>query len=454
MATMSPSTSASQPKNLPFLPFWALILLVSLYAYWGIVFIPFHPDESTYLFMSRDFWGYGRNLSSLIWKGDSPPDSAMRYRMIDAPLGRLVIGFGLALRGLPPLAVDWDWSKTWDENRSAGALPTEEQLLAGRFATTSLLPLSLLFTYLYARRLGSETSALLSVVLLGFNALVLLHGRRAMAESPLLFGIAFALWGMLYARRFPWLSGLALAFAFNAKHSAAALLPIGLLAAAWEEDNPKGSQWRLSLRGFGCRATQMLLVFTLVTLLLNPFLWNNPFQAAQAAFRLRNELLAKQFTDAQAIAPGKVMTTLPERAAGLLIHLFLAPPSFAEYGNYAEETAAAEARYVQIPGHTLLRGRIGGGLMLTLTLAGWLLALLRIRKGHPIQQQAILLLSLGTASQFLGLVLFVPLAWQRYVIPLTPMVALWSAYFLGSLLNHSWRKATGQVATGNLGQQP
>jgi len=36
-------------------PFLALLVALTAYQIWGLKFIPFHPDESTQLYMSADF---------------------------------------------------------------------------------------------------------------------------------------------------------------------------------------------------------------------------------------------------------------------------------------------------------------------------------------------------------------------------------------------------------------
>ena len=75
-------------------------------------------------------------------------------------------------------------------------------------------------------------TGLSAALLLGLNALVLLHDRRAMAEAALTFGVLLALWSFLTGKRHPWLIGLGLALAFNAKQTGLVLLPVGLLAVA------------------------------------------------------------------------------------------------------------------------------------------------------------------------------------------------------------------------------
>jgi hypothetical protein len=168
---------------------FALVLLpLSALAFSAISSIPFHPDESTYLFMSGDFLDFITEPSDLAGELLPPIDPPTRYRLIDAPIVRYILGAGLLLSGQDPLPSDWDWSGTISENQSSGAYPSQSVLLAGRLAVILLFPLSLALVYATGRTLAGIWAGLLSAILLGTNSLVLLHTRRAMAEGPLLFG--------------------------------------------------------------------------------------------------------------------------------------------------------------------------------------------------------------------------------------------------------------------------
>jgi 4-amino-4-deoxy-L-arabinose transferase-like glycosyltransferase len=291
-----------------------------------------------------------------------------------------------------------------------------------------LLPFSLFFIYLIGRRMGGEASGLLSVVLLGGNALILLHSRRAMAEGALTLGVLLALWSFLDGWKRPWLAGLGMALAFNAKQSTLALLPVGLLAVAWGLFIPATGQP-------GARARKALTniliygaIFTLVTFVLNPFLWRDPLAAAQVSMKERNDLLQRQVADTLRLAPEKALVTPGQRAVSLVANLFVLPPAFAEVKQYQAYTAAAEQVYLATPGHNLLRGMVGGGLMLAIFLLGIVLALVDYRHKNHGQRRVLALVWLATVSQTVMLIWAVPLTWQRYVIPLVPIVCLWVAY--------------------------
>ncbi len=436
----SPSRKSGKLDLRPSLGFIILATVAAVFAVWSAPLVPFHPDESAYIFMSSDFEAYWNKPLSLVWTTKTDIDLRMHYRMIDAPLGRLMIGLVRFISRSEALTQDWDWSRTWDENRQAGALPRPALLHVARLSITLLLPLSMYFCYLVGKRMNGELVGLLASLLLSVNMLVLLHARRAMAEGALTFGVSFTIWSLLYADRHPWLAGIGLALAINAKHSALALLPVTLLAVAWEASPAADLLWRQHLRQLIAREAQMLIVLTGVTLALNPFLWRNPLQAVQTALQRREDLLQKQVEDARLFAPEKLLETPTERSAALLINLFFAPPSFAEYGNYRTETAPAEQAYLAIPLHNLLRDLVGGSILLALTLTGILLALLQLGWVGAEQRRILALILLATACQSIGLLFFVPLAWQRYVIPLVPMVSLWAAYPWGDILYRFSRK--------------
>jgi hypothetical protein len=420
---------SSSPKlKWPSIAFWLIAGAISLFAIWGVGGVPFHPDESTYLFMSADFDLARSNPASLAWEPGTALDLRAHYRAIDAPMNRYLLGLGRSLAGLPALTADWNWRDNWRDNRQAGALPDERLLQAGRLTITLLLPLSLFFIYLTGRRMGGEASGLLAVILLGSNALILLHTRRAMAEGALTFSILLALWSFLDGWKRPWLAGLGMAMALNAKHSTLALLPVGMLAVAWGVFLPATGLLGARLR----KALVNLLIYgamiTLITLVLNPFYWRDPLAAARVSIKERNDLLERQVADTLRLAPENALLIPGQRTVALLANLFVLPPAFAEVGQYQAYTAAAEQAYLATPGNDLLRGMAGGGVMLGLVLLGVGLALVDYRHNNLEQRRALALVGLATISLTLLLIAAVPLSWQRYVIPLVPLACLWAAY--------------------------
>lgn len=429
-----------------------LIGLLTTFALWGISQVPFHPDESTQLFTSQDFTTFFQNPLSMTWspsQGTStdPVERLRRhYHLVDAPLTRYLLGLGRTVAGLPALPIDWDWSRTWDENRQAGALPEARLLSAGRITITLLFPFSLFFIYQLGKAISGVGAGLLAMLLLGLNTLFLLHGRRAMAEGALTFGVLMALWSFLKGDRYPWLAGLGMALAFNAKQSALGLFPVGLLAVAWPAEMipPRPAKIITAI-------VQYLGVFILLTFLFNPFLWRDPLHALNASLAARQDLMQRQVADALRLAPEKALSSPEIRAAALVANLYLTPPAFAEVSNYLEQTADAERAYLAIPGHNLMRGLIGGSMMLLLTLFSVIIACLRLAREritrvksgakvvHNRQSRALALLLLAILCQAVSLILFIPLPWQRYVMPLVPLTCLWSGYAIGLFFDKQMR---------------
>jgi hypothetical protein len=416
------------------------ILLLTLFALSGAGEVPFHPDESTYLFMSADFDLYLRAPLSLAWDParpadpQTPADWRQRYRLLDAPLTRYLLGAGRTVAGLPALPADWNWGKTWEENRQAGAQPAAGLLAAGRAAVTLLLPLTLFFLYLSGSIIGGRWTGLLAVLFLGLNALIQLHARRAMTEGALVFGVSFALWSFLQGDRRAWLAGMGAALAFAAKHSALALFPVGLLAVCWAPgiDIKACLATAAGWRRLALQVLQYAGLFLLVTLALNPVFWRDPLHSLRAAWQARQDLIQRQVADALLLAPHQVLQTPGERSIVLLANLYLAPPSFYEVGNYRQQTQEAERAYLAAPLHTLGRSLPGAGLFLALSLTGAALALLRLRRVEAARRRALALALTATLAQFAALAALTSLSWQRYVIPLVPLACLWAAYAIGS----------------------
>jgi len=412
-------------------PFLLLLAALTAYHVWGITKVPFHPDEATQLYMSSDFEALFAHPGSLMWDSSHEGDRQQRYRELDAPLTKYILGLGRRVFGLQPLPVDWNWGQSWEENARAGALPDAALLFAGRLAVTLLLPLSLSGMYLLGLQVEGRLTGFLAALLLGTHPLVLLHARRAMAEGALVLGVVIGLLTVLGGGKRPWLAGLGLGLAFNAKQSLAGLLPVGLLAVVWGAQND-GNR----LRRAGLGLLQFSAAFVLVTLALNPLYWSDPAGAARASLAARQDLLTRQMMDLERFTPERVLRTPGQRAAVLLAHLYVIPPRFEEVGNYVEQTAASKQAYLAVPGHVLLRGPAGGGLMLAITLFGAALAARRVWKNGWQGERNLTLLLLAGIFQFGALILAIPLPFQRYAMPLVPFTALWAAYGLGALLTH------------------
>jgi 4-amino-4-deoxy-L-arabinose transferase-like glycosyltransferase len=405
-----------------------LLLLISISTYYlsGVPGIPFHPDESTYLFMSEDFQRVFSDPQSLVW------------------------GRTENLVTIPAPKADWDWSASWQENQFSGAYPEASAMLAGRLASALLFPLCLVLLYLIGLKLSGRTAGIFAVIFFSLNPLVLLHTRRAMAEGILVFALLLALYCILNAEKYPFLTGLAVALAVNTKHSAALLVPVGLLAVSWvsAKKSKRGGQIAGNLLRFSTG-------FAVLMLLLNPFLWGDPINAAQAALEQRQALIARQLADFTTIAPAQVLDSPLNRAAVAVAQLFIAPPVFSESGNYTAQTANAEQAYLVSFGSQVGRQPWAAGVMIGLTLLGIMTTMLVTFKDSQSHQRSAVMLLISFLSMSIGIGLLVHLAWQRYYLPLVPFTALFAALGLvwgiktsHAVLSHGrWYARLSQVLT-------
>lgn len=414
-------------KNISFLAFLIFLLGVSAAYTAGVLAVPFHPDESTFFYLSVDINLLFEDPSALFWQPETLTDARQRYCTLDAPLGRYWVGLSRQAAGLPPLAVDWDWGKSWEENRASGALPTPDLLAAGRIGMALLFPASLLLVFFTGRKLGGDFTAWAAVLLLASNALILLHTRRAMSEGLVIFTTALVLWSIVYAEKRPWLTGIPAALAFCAKHSLGALAPLGLLAVLWQAQPGVSMAHRLKQAGF------YILLFLGVVILLNPFLWQHPTAALMDALHNRQDLSQRQTAD----RPEQTLDTPAEKIIGMIGSLYLTPPMLSETGNYLEATRVADEAYLANPLHSLLRSIPAGVILFVLSLFGWLAGAGKMLKNQgeagP-NPRLLTILLLCTLFQTLALLVTVPLPFQRYYMPLVPHLCLWTAYGLHSLL--------------------
>lgn len=409
-----------------------LLLLALLTAfYFGTLHtVPFHPDESTQIYMSRDVHQILTAPLKMAWIPGQSPTPETQLRKLDAPLTRYIIGLGRTLSGTQGVDTNWDWAKSWEENRTHGALPTPRTLWVARASITLLLPISLLFFYHFLTHISHKNTGLLGILLLGLHPLVLLHARRAMAEGTILFGMCFFLFTLLYRKQHPWLVGLALGIAYNAKQSTLALLPAGIIAVSLV---PKIRQ---NLSKLIKNGLQFLVASSFVTYALNPILWKAPLQAMVESWQTRLSFTAQQVKTISVQAPHRILDGFPERLLSLVNNLYLNRPSIADVGNYITHTQQAKDTYLHLPLTTLGRGIIWGSILLTLTLAGLVYVMQTFSSYNRFKQTSLILLLISAASQTTALLIAVPLTWQRYVIPVLPYVIISISLGLFPFLAH------------------
>lgn len=411
---------------------WPILLVVLLllpFYFWNLLQVPFHPDESTQIFMSRNAPILFSDPLSLSWEPDEPRTLESRYLAIDAPLTRYLIGIGRSIFKVPALTSDWDWSASWQSNVSSGAYPSTNQLYISRAMTTLLVPFSLFLLYCSLKKLFPQKTSLIAVIILGLHPLLLLHARRAMAESALLFGVVFFLWATSQENRKPALIGVALAVAINAKQTAIALLPVGIIAVCWLPI------YNRNLRKMLTRIAKLLSVFLIATFLLNPFYWKYPIKAAQVSYIERQTLTQRQVQDYYSESSPDNQSIIT-RILAQLTNLFIYPPSTEEFGNYLTETEASKLNYFSFPFNSWGQGFFSGFLLLTLTISGFLVSLRRYSSYSNHQKSVVWILYLTTMSIAILVIFLLPLPIQRYIVPLLPLEVIWIGFCLSPIIEY------------------
>ncbi len=384
---------------------------IVLFALWAALMwatapqVPFHPDESTYLFTAQDGIEFWSRPWRLFYRGSG--DRREHYRLVDPPLLRWYVGTVLGLLGLAPLPVDWDWGASWAVNQARGAVPDARLLATARQAVTLLVLLAAPGVALAACRLRGPLAGLLAGLYFMLHPLVWLHGRRVMMEGPLLFGVAWFLAALTAPRLRAWLLGLTLGLSLAAKQTALALFVPALWRVGKEMRPP-----RAAARG----AVTVLALGLGVYFLLSPVFWNRPLAALQAARQRRLAVTLGQRRAFGQHAGAFVPRSIPQRVLLTGVLLF-GPMQYAEVGNYQDVLAAQQAAYTRTWGwlhHPALQ---------PVRLAWGLLGLWRlIRRRERAPALPAFLVGFGAVHGLLMLAL--PLAFQRYVVILVPWWAV------------------------------
>jgi 4-amino-4-deoxy-L-arabinose transferase-like glycosyltransferase len=402
--------------------------------------VPFHPDEATYIFMSRDL---DRILEqgplAVCWHADGESDPLQVERERDCPLARYAIGWARRLAGSAATEANWNWSLDWEQNLALGAVPSQELLFHARIPEVLLLFLSVLLMARIGFRLGGWMGAVAAAALLGMNSQVLLHARRAMSESGLLFGMILVVAVLLEPRwragsffrglGRPLLAGAALAIAVSAKYSGLLMMPVAVGGMFCVD--PPSDRCKALWHGIA-RTGMLILAFFVFFLVLNPVYWCNPLGTLSAVVAERQRLMAEQVDALCSASRMAVLDSPVHRLLAPYYEWFVAPPAFWDIPKYAVHTAAAENAYMAQPLHTLTASWAGGLITTVLAFAGLIWAAVRalVRKAAPPEWIAMVWL----LSVFFGIVVGVPILWQRYYLPLIPAGAALSAAAIGALV--------------------
>ena len=114
-----------------------LFLALSIAAVWifsGLDRIPFHPDETSLLYQSRDLEFWLLSPATMAWEEQRMEDQDQTYRLLNPSFPKYVLGAGRLLAGFDAssVATDWDWTLSFESNQERGAYPPTGLLRGAR----------------------------------------------------------------------------------------------------------------------------------------------------------------------------------------------------------------------------------------------------------------------------------------------------------------------------------
>ena len=415
-------------------PAWAdglWLLCLALYILAGAAIVPFHGDESTQIFMGRDYHYLAQegDLDKILY--GNPHERHLR--VLNGTIAKNIYGWLQWLNGIGPgdINPDWDWGRDYAANQAAGALPDADLLRQSRLASALQLALAAAAFFQFVKLATNRPTAWLASLLFALQPNLLINGRRAMMEGSHILGMTLvllaAVW-LLRERRW-WqyaLLGFCAGLAVAAKHPNAIICGLVYLALArqplWQLARSCFGSGRGNWRGAGRQLLGLALaglLAALVFLLLNPAWWRNPLAVAQEVVAGRQSLLQDQVR----IFGG--YESFSAQISGFFEFVFMGARQYFEvdaWQDYAPVTAQIAAYESSgLAGLLVISGsgRLGA---LSLLLCGFG-AMSLLRDPGP-GSQVKWLLGIWIIGSALSTLWLTPLPWARYYLPLLPALIL------------------------------
>jgi len=400
--------------------FW----LISLCAYIliGTAITPFHGDESTLLFMNRDYdyQFVERNLNKIYFSNPPVNQTEQELRLLNGTVYKYVVGFARQLRGIGGEWLNdfWDWTNDIAYNRQTNRYPSDHLLMTARYAVVPFLAMGMIALFFITKNLGGRFPAYIATAYFTLNPPLLLNGRRAMMES---LHIGFALLTLLCAlwwiKRPSWRNtlflGMSAGLAITSKHPALlTLVPVFGICGLFSLSQKNRLILMFKIINAG-------IIVILIFFALNVAWWNNPIEAGREVLRLRGDLLTVQ------IDMFGGYNGFGDQLRGFWEQVFIAQPQFYEvtdWGGYiSDQITTYESSLwdgIAIGGNPIV-----AVVLLLLTVLGiW--ACLRL--SSIISWVRWLVIGWGL-FQFVTIIFLTPLEWQRYYLMAYPTIAIFAS---------------------------
>jgi hypothetical protein len=424
---------------------WLAALAVYIMA--GVQLVPLHGDETTQIYMARDFYALfiERDTSQLTYRAwdtlDGQEATRQDLRLKDGVLHRYLFGAAAFAGGFSAdeLNEQWEWGSGWDWNHQHGHVPVDDLLFRTRYVSAAMLALGAVVLFLISHQIGGRGTAYTVTLLYTINPALLLNGRRAMMEGALtFFSLLVVLAGLWVLQSRKWwayiLLGLASGLAVASKHTGAVTVAAVFVACGMvfvyealpSPLNPLSHKRRGDFNadtknGVPTEQIVYLILAGVLSLLifyaLNPAWWSNPMARAAEVSDMRLD-----FMQSQQDAFGGY-DTVADRLNGFWRQTFMLQNMYAETDvdnfreNLVDDIAAYEASSY-------------GGLIITnpvlpIIFAGLtVIGMIALWLDMTVSAELRFMLGVWIASMFVLTLLLTPLEWQRYYLPVFPAIML------------------------------
>lgn len=402
---------------------WIVVLMAYMLA--GTELVPFHGDESTQIYMSRDY-AYQflqHDLTKVNYSTAPESLTEQQLRLLNGTINKYLIGLAWSLSGfkIEDINEQWDWGADWNYNQSYSHAPSEALLQIARWPSAILLAAGVLVMFLLGQAFGGRWAAYVASLYYALNPALLINGRRAMMEGSFVF---FSLLTLLAACWFllrpSWRSavglGLAAGLALASKHTAVftvaavfitCLVYIVARTLRTFRSIPVHIVLRLLLAG---------VIAWAVFYLLNPAWWGDPIGRASTVLALRENLL-----EGQSAAFGGY-PNFGDQVGGFLRQTMVVQPQYYEIAGWENYIGDQIARYEASPWRGVsVGGSVLGATILFVIMAVGIWAILRYKR---IRAAVRALIGIWMLVMALTTLLLTPLEWQRYYLPAYPAVGL------------------------------
>ena len=437
------------------IPRWADALwlaLLTAYILAGATIVPFHGDESTLLFMGRDYHYIfvEGDLSQVLYDAtwSRRPDE-QRLRLENGTISKTIYGWLASNQGIgaDDLNEQWHWGRDYAFNNRSNRVPNEQLLQAARLASAIQLALAAIVFFQFVQITLNRPAAFLASALFVLHPNVLINARRAMMEGSHLLGLMLVLLaGALLLRQRKWwaylLLGACIGVAVAAKHPNAlisALVFVAVSIAALRVLNPREKQLASGGWKQGIMLISALVAAGLVFLLLNPAWWSAPLELPPVIAEMRVDLLRAQV--------GWIggYNSFEEKILGFFQYVFAVEhqyfevPRWAEYDVISDQIASYESSGLA----GLLIGGTGATGIVCIALAAF--GAVNLARDSALDASIRILMLVWIAGSALATLVLTPLPWARYYLPLAPALIILMSRAIVDLASSLWNRISSRA---------